>query len=215
MVRVECYTIVFDLLDLCHETVVLVVHEGDDCTFINMVGVEFAVHGEGFTGHLVDASGFVVSERLGGLEDEVEGRAFFEGQQVLFESIEGYAKACDKVEGVVRASLFLQRFFSVLLRVQFVLYGQEFVLIICHIALYLIIYIIVLGTKVRLLVEITKFRRGYLLGGAPPDSCYVLFSGAEKRTKRDIHPSKSPPIWGDLTENHGRPMIFRVLASFQ
>ena len=41
----------------------------------------------------------------------------------------------------------------------------------------------------------------------------MSFSLAQrKELKETSTPSKSPPIWGDLTENHGRPMIFRVMV---
>ena len=40
---------------------------------------------------------------------------------------------------------------------------------------------------------------------------YVLFSGAEKRTKRDIHPHQGLPLYGeDATEKSGKPQFFRV-----
>ena len=43
--------------------------------------------------------------------------------------------------------------------------------------------------------------------------CNVLFSGAEKRTKRDIHPlTNFSHIWGSLTENYGKPLISRILV---
>ena len=50
-----------------------------------------------------------------------------------------------------------------------------------------------------------------LLGDTPkPHLSYFLWR--RERSKETSTYPKSFPIWKDLTENHGRPMIFRVLV---
>ena len=46
--------------------------------------------------------------------------------------------------------------------------------------------------------------------GVPPDPILSLSSARRKELKEASTYPKSFPIWKDLTENHGRPLIFRV-----
>ena len=62
VVGIESDAIVFHFLDLGHEVVILVVHQGDHGVFVDMLAIELAIDGEDFAPNFVNASGFVGSE---------------------------------------------------------------------------------------------------------------------------------------------------------
>ena len=114
MVCVERHPVVLNLLHLSHEMIVLIVHQGDDGSLVDMLVVETAVDHEGLTVHLVQSGRLIGPECFCGLEHEVEGRTLFNPHQFLFKGIEGNAKTRDKLKRFLRIRLLLQGFLAVL-----------------------------------------------------------------------------------------------------
>ena len=72
MVGVEGDAIFLDFQDFGHETVVFVVHQGDDGTFVDIVVVEMTVDHERLPAQFMNTFRVVCSECVSGLQGEVE-----------------------------------------------------------------------------------------------------------------------------------------------
>ena len=123
--------IVFYLDDACHETLLLLIHEGDDGAGEDVVVVELVVDHEHFTLHLVYAFLVVFTESLCGSQGEVEFLSLLKCQDVLFEGIERVAEASDELERTALLGLLNQMFAAILIDgIELIADGNKLVL--CH-----------------------------------------------------------------------------------
>ena len=87
MVGVEGDAIFLDFQDFGHETVVFVVHQGDDGTFVDIVVVEMTVDHERLPAQFMNTFRVVCSECVSGLQGEVERCAALFLDQLLLEGV--------------------------------------------------------------------------------------------------------------------------------
>ena len=87
VVGVEGDAIFLYFQDFGHETVVLIVHQGDDGTFVDIVVVEVAVDHKGLPAQFVDTLGVVCAESVCRFQGEVERGAALFLDQLLLEGI--------------------------------------------------------------------------------------------------------------------------------
>ena len=87
MVGVEGDAVFLNLQDFGHETVVFVVHQGDDGTFVDIVVVEMTVDHERLPAQFMNTFRVVCSECVSGLQGEVERCAALFLDQLLLEGV--------------------------------------------------------------------------------------------------------------------------------
>ena len=137
MVGIDGHTVFFNLDDLCHEMLVLIVHQGNDCPLVDILVVEMAVDRKDATVDFMHALRLVGAKSILRLQDKVESIAFCQAHHLLFECVECYAKTSDKLKGLLLASLLLQVLLSVSNRVKLVDYRHESVIFLLHIPYYI------------------------------------------------------------------------------
>lgn len=117
VVGINCHTVFLNLHDLCHEMLVFIVHQGNDCSLEDVFVIEMSVDHEDTSVDLVHALWLIGAKSLLGLQDKVEGVTLGLSHQLLFESIECDAETCDKLEGLLLTGLLLQVLLTVSHRV--------------------------------------------------------------------------------------------------
>ena len=120
VVGVDGDTIFLNLLDLSHKTVLLIVHQSDYCTFVDIVVVEMAVDGECLSAKLMNTFRIVFTKGLRWLEYEIEVASRLEGYDILLKCIERNAESGYKLKGMLLGCLFLELFFAVYYRIKLV-----------------------------------------------------------------------------------------------
>ena len=101
VVGVDGHAVFLHLHDFGHKLMVLAVGQGDDGIGVDVVMVEMTVDREHLTVDLMNTLGLVGTEGLCWLENKVEAVALRMLDHLLLEGVEGDAKTCDKLEGVL------------------------------------------------------------------------------------------------------------------
>ena len=108
MVGVDGDTVVLNFQHTGHEALVVLVHQGNDGTGVDVLVIEVVVDAEHLALHLVDTLLVVVAESLVGGQREVEGAARQQVDDATLKSIKRHAEATDKLEGVALLRLLLK-----------------------------------------------------------------------------------------------------------
>ena len=108
VVGVDGHAVFLNLHHFGHELMVLAICQGDDGIGVDVVVVEMAIHREYLTVDLMNALWLISAKGLCGLEGKVEDVALRMLGHFLFKSVESDSKTCDKLEGTLCASLFLE-----------------------------------------------------------------------------------------------------------
>lgn len=140
VVGVNSHTILLNLSHLSHKLVVLIVHQGDDCTLEDILVVEVAVNGEYLATHLMHALSDILAKSLGRSQLKVEVATFLQSLYFLLESIESYTESCDKLKWTLVASLLFQLALTILDAIELVDYRHKSVLCFFHIPIIYILF---------------------------------------------------------------------------
>ena len=154
VVGVEGHFVIADILHTCQETVVVAVHQRDDGSREDVVVVEMAIHREYLTVDLMNALWLISAKGLCGLEGKVEDVALRMLGYFLFKSVESDSKTCDKLEGTLCASLFLEFLLTVSDGIQLVYHRHKLVGFLIHTLLYIYLFQV---AKVIILIHIYAF----------------------------------------------------------
>ena len=98
VIGINGHGILVDLHHASHESLVVLVHEGDDGSRENIFVVEMSVDGKRLTLHLVHALWLIVAKSLGRKQGEIKLLARLQLYEALLEGVEREAKATDKRE---------------------------------------------------------------------------------------------------------------------
>ena len=133
VVGVDGHAVLVNFQDTGHEAMLLLVHQGDDGSLVDVLVVEVAVDGEVLAQHLVHTILFVLAEGIGRSQREVELVASLQGSDALLEAVERKAEAADERKGFALLGLLFQLLAAVGIdRVELIAHGDVLVLFVVH-----------------------------------------------------------------------------------